>query len=691
VEATDLTAGEFQLEFNDGTTYKLRTPNGDPRQADAWTDALEERLKYASKTARAKAASARAAEKSDSHGAGKGGKAGGRHRGRIASEDEEEENQRTVSNGHGGRGAAAGAFAAGAGVAAGRTAALELEEEEDTMAAKRSHKAFEARRGGAGADSDDGDGGGGAGRGKTGKGRRGRGGDDDEDGSDDGGRGGKRPAASDPDSDNNDDVGRQPSGKKPTLGAATSKANISATKDGEDEDSGLKGSSSFANNRGGRSPSPVRGGGLAAVASAPAGGLRSISSRRGGAASAPAADSADEEEDGGKGGSRRGRTDASEEEDSAPRGGRRRGGDDDDDDDDDGGRGRRGRGGKGRGGPSGPAAPSGAPARRGWVYLRPTTRFGREQKWYLTLQNGFLILSSDDDSSKSAVSTEDVLDILSVMPSTSGHKGCFSLLSKGDKHKRKFRVDDDAQATEWMKAIRAAKDYKLAKAQAKAEGGTSAGKSTKRLSGVNNNGGGGLRAAASSKRLDVGGGDATAGRSRSAAPNDFRRGLAGAAAGGRRRSVGGSDDEAADSDMDDDDDEDEGLPPPPRWFANYDRATKDKDREAIWMEMSVKWFEGLFQGIYDSPGAGGSDGSSSASDAVRTDSDPDHKVVISRLEEATTAACAQFLERVRECRSRTRPDLLKHLVQMFDLKFLSCLNLLTTGELDHRLTMWSRG
>jgi len=73
-------------------------------------------------------------------------------------------------------------------------------------------------------------------------------------------------------------------------------------------------------------------------------------------------------------------------------------------------------------------------------------------------------------------------------------------------------------------------------------------------------------------------------------------------------------------------------------------------------------------------GKGGED-----ADAVKTDSDPDHRVVIGKLEEATTNACTQFLERVRECRSRTRPDILKHLVQMFDLKFLQSLNPLTTG------------
>ncbi len=77
-------------------------------------------------------------------------------------------------------------------------------------------------------------------------------------------------------------------------------------------------------------------------------------------------------------------------------------------------------------------------------------------------------------------------------------------------------------------------------------------------------------------------------------------------------------------------------------------------------------------------GPSGDDG-----DAVKTDAD--HKVVISILEEATTAACAQFLERVRECRSRTRPDILKHLVQMFDLKFLQALNPLTTGSVPSRL------
>jgi hypothetical protein len=179
----------------------------------------------------------------------------------------------------------------------------------------------------------------------------------------------------------------------------------------------------------------------------------------------------------------------------------------------------------------------------------------------------------------------------------------------------------------------------------------------------------------------------------------------------------------ADSDLDGSDDDGDRLPPAPRWFQHYANLTKDKDREAKWMEASLRWFDSLFAQIYavsarasagganavaamglfesgvdavvpahpvrrrsqlvprravprmlQTEGKGGED-----ADAVKTDSDPDHRVVISKLEEATTNACTQFLERVRECRSRTRPDILKHLVQMFDLKFLQSLNPLTTG------------
>lgn len=74
-------------------------------------------------------------------------------------------------------------------------------------------------------------------------------------------------------------------------------------------------------------------------------------------------------------------------------------------------------------------------------------------------------------------------------------------------------------------------------------------------------------------------------------------------------------------------------------------------------------------------------------DAVSTNEDKTcPKVVISKLSEATTRACGIFLERVRESRSRTRPDLVKHLVQMFDLKFLQELNPLTTGKDSCTLT-----
>jgi len=62
---------------------------------------------------------------------------------------------------------------------------------------------------------------------------------------------------------------------------------------------------------------------------------------------------------------------------------------------------------------------------------------------------------------------------------------------------------------------------------------------------------------------------------------------------------------AADSDLDGSDDDGDGLPPAPRWFQHYANLTKDKDREAKWMEASLRWFDSLFAQIYAVSARGG--------------------------------------------------------------------------------------
>lgn len=61
------------------------------------------------------------------------------------------------------------------------------------------------------------------------------------------------------------------------------------------------------------------------------------------------------------------------------------------------------------------------------------------------------------------------------------------------------------------------------------------------------------------------------------------------------------------------------------------------------------------------------------------------RVVIPKLLAAVSTACAVFKERVRECRVRSRADVIKHLVKMTDIRFLQELDPLTTGTVPSRL------
>jgi hypothetical protein len=55
------------------------------------------------------------------------------------------------------------------------------------------------------------------------------------------------------------------------------------------------------------------------------------------------------------------------------------------------------------------------------------------------------------------------------------------------------------------------------------------------------------------------------------------------------------------------------------------------------------------------------------------------KLSLPKLIEATTRACAELEDRILECRMRSRGDIIKHFIQMLDLKFLQELSPLTTG------------
>jgi len=440
VKATDLSAGEFQLEFSDDTTYTLQAANS--TLADKWIDAIEPRIDFARSQARKRGSlvpgsdgggrGGAAAGVGDWGGSDAGGSRGGRSNSRGAASGAADDDE---DGGRGGRRRRPTHRAASSGFVDTGTRRQDdfdgIDDEEPPAAA--------ARGGGKpakpkpepvpeeGADgSGDSDGGGRRGGRKPlrGAGKSGKTASDDDGLASAGAAaaaGGAAAAAlgkSRAPSPVKPDTGRRRSddsevspAAKPTLSKPTLSKPKPEPEAGSDADSDAGGRGGKANGTGkanGGSATPATG--------------------RLGAASRPPV-TADTDEDA--------ETDGSEDG------------------------GRRGRGGRRAG--ARVASASGlppAPSRKGWVYLRPTTRFGREARWYLTLAGGFLTMSSDADAAASAVSSQDVADILAVMPSTSGLRGGFSLLSRGDKQKRKFRAEDEAASREWIAAIREAKTHR---------------------------------------------------------------------------------------------------------------------------------------------------------------------------------------------------------------------------------------
>jgi hypothetical protein len=439
VKATDLSAGEFQLEFSDGTTYTLQAANS--TLADQWIDAIEPRIEFARSQARKRGSlvpgsdgggrGGAAAGVGDWGGSDAGSSRGGRSNSRGAAAGGADDDE---DGGRGGRRRRPTHRASSSGFVDAGTRRQDdfdgIDDDEPPAAAAR----------------------GGRGGGKPGKSKPEPVPDEDAEGSGDsdgaGRRGARKPlrGAGKSGKTASDDDGLTPVGAAAAVGGAAAGSGLGRSRAPSPvkSDTGRKRSDDSEVSPAAKptllkpKPEPEAGsdadsdaggrGGKANGTSKPSGGSATPAMGRLGAASRPAL-AADTDEDEG--------TDGSEDG------------------------GRRGRG--GRRAEARVASASGlppAPSRKGWVFLRPTTRFGREARWYLTLAGGFLTMSSDADAAASAVSSQDVADILAVMPSTSGLRGGFSLLSRGDKQKRKFRAEDEAASREWIAAIRDAKAHR---------------------------------------------------------------------------------------------------------------------------------------------------------------------------------------------------------------------------------------
>jgi hypothetical protein len=152
-------------------------------------------------------------------------------------------------------------------------------------------------------------------------------------------------------------------------------------------------------------------------------------------------------------------------------------------------------------------------------------------------------------------------------------KGGFSVQSKGDRAARKFRVDDEAAAADWVKALRAGVEHRIkyknaARASARGIGAAAAAPAQRKATMTT------AAAAAAGRR-----------RARGSDDDDDDDDVSG----------GGGSDASGAGDSDRDDDDDDMLPAPPRWFAQYDAQTGSKDKESKWMEISVRWFDQLFE------------------------------------------------------------------------------------------------
>lgn len=265
-----------------------------------------------------------------------------------------------------------------------------------------------------------------------------------------------------------------------------------------------------------------------------------------------------------------------------------------------------------------------APAYEGWVKKKARTKFGSWQARYLRLHDGVLYWQDSDDSTEYSNSI-DVTQVTNVRPAGG-------------------RNSTASERKVWILSTTFEPEMQLRAAD---EAAVSAWVQSIQ------------QAIAHKKQYGA------SGKSKRRAASD-------------RRSDAGDSEGAADSDEDSDADGSGpgGLPPPPAWYRDYE---KPDTTGARWMNASQKALERLFGGIYQS-NEGGEEG-------VGADGDPaERRVVISKLAEAATRACAELEDRSMEARMRGRADIVKHFVSMWDLKMLHELTPLTTGTAPNSLS-----
>ena len=297
-----------------------------------------------------------------------------------------------------------------------------------------------------------------------------------------------------------------------------------------------------------------------------------------------------------------------------------------------------------------------APRLEGWLKKKARTRFGNWQARFTRLADGVIRFADDATPSaefSNSLSMESVVGVRMLIVGAAAAKAAsaadrktFVISTSFSKEPMTLRAADERAAGDWVAALNAS------------------------IAWQKTNGRRGRKASVAAPRGGGSGGGRKQGRRRRNSDDedddDDGRDYDDEEDGGG----GGS----ADSDMDSDD---EGggpdLPPPPKWYLPYERVD-----EARWMNATQAFLDRLFAPIYASSGGGGGGGSSvgggdddgEEEGAVAGDGAGNRPVLISKLADATARACAELEDRVMECRMRARADIIKHFIQMFDLKFL---------------------
>lgn len=328
-----------------------------------------------------------------------------------------------------------------------------------------------------------------------------------------------------------------------------------------------------------------------------------------------------------------------------------------------------------------PKIPEG-PTMEGWVQKPAQLRMSSWQNRFLLLKDGFLYVYDTDpygedgnglqDTDHVTIDVTTITDVKgnprSAVPS---QRKTFTVHTESDVLTFRVPVKSSPEqvAMAWVNSVQAAIAHAKKFASAKADLRAKMLARRKSMRPAKGMGFGSAAAAAAAATAAAAAASKKGGRGGDSDDED------GGGAGGRGKLAATAEgDSDADSDAEEGSEED-SMPPPPRWFASY----KSVGQEAKWMTITQELLNKLFSDIYETTGdkeagvEGDGDGSG-------------EKVVISKLAEATTRACAQLEDRCMECRLRKRADIIKHFISMFDLKFYDCLSPMCTGDTPNRLS-----